>query len=204
MSNIIGIDQRIPIKVMEAALKAVLEDTYSAEWAMQNLETEISGKNRLAKAVTELNNATTNNPLIGFVKSNRNKVAEAMQYRPDKTLVLVGLINAAFGFGYNTTMVMGKYFHAQDRISKALLAEKMSEIYAYNKSVDNALYRILPMFIEAGLIVRPSMGVYSRMPLEPRTDISVEIYRKSFFVNNPKLAKDYPVEDAPYWEFLQN
>ena len=203
MNNIIGLDQRIPINVMEAAIKAVLDDTYSIEWAKTNLEPELNGKNRMAKAVTELGNATINNKLMGFVKTNKNKVLEALQYKSDKTLVLVGLINAAFGFGYNTTMVMGKYFHVQDCISKTLLAEKMSEVYAYNKSVDNALYRILPMFIEAGLIVRPTTGIYSRVPLEPRTDIAVEIYKQSFFINNPKCTKDYPIEDSPYWEFLQ-
>lgn len=203
MSNIIGLDQRIPIKVMEIAIKTVLDDTYSIEWAKTNLEPELNGKNRIAKAVTELGKATVNNKLMGFVKTNKDKVLEALQYKSDKTLVLVGLINAAFGFGYNTTMVMGKYFHVQDCISKALLAEKMSEVYAYNKSVDNALYRILPMFIEAGLIIRPTTGIYSRVPLEPRTDIAVEIYKQSFFINNPKCPKDYPIEDSPYWEFLQ-
>ena len=203
MSNIIGLDQRIPINVMEIAIKAVLDDTYSIEWAKTNLEPELNGKNRIAKAVTELGNATVNNKLMGFVKTNKNKVLEALQYKSDKTLVLVGLINAAFGFGYNTTMVMGKYFHVQDCISKALLAEKMSKVYAYNKSVDNALYRILPMFIEAGLIIRPTTGIYSRVPLEPRTDIAVEIYKQSFFINNPKCPKDYPIEDSPYWKFLQ-
>lgn len=203
MSNIIGLDQRIPIKVMEIAIKTVLDDTYSIEWAKTNLEPELNGKNRIAKAVTELGKATVNNKLMGFVKTNKNKVLEALQYKSDKTLVLVGLINAAFGFGYNTTMVMGKYFHVQDCISKALLAEKMSEVYAYNKSVDNALYRILPMFIEAGLIIRPTTGIYSRVSLEPRTDIAVEIYKQSFFINNPKCPKDYPIEDSPYWEFLQ-
>ena len=203
MSNIIGLDQRIPIKVMEIAIKTVLDDTYSIEWAKTNLEPELNGKNRIVKAVTELGKVTVNNKLMGFVKTNKNKVLEALQYKSDKTLVLVGLINAAFGFGYNTTMVMGKYFHVQDCISKALLAEKMSEVYAYNKSVDNALYRILPMFIEAGLIIRPTIGIYSRVPLEPRTDIAVEIYKQSFFINNPKCPKDYPIEDSPYWEFLQ-
>lgn len=202
MSNIIGLDQRIPINVMEMAVRAVLDGSYSVEWAKNSLESELGGKNRLAKAVTELGNATANNKLMWFVKTNKEKVLEALQYKSDKTLVLVGLINAAFGFGYNTTMVMGKYFHVQDCISKALLAEKMSEVYAYNKSVDNALYRILPMLIEAGLIVRPSTGIYSRVPLEPRTDIAVEIYKKSFFINNPKYPKDYPIEDSPYWEFL--
>lgn len=203
MSNIIGLDQRIPINVMEMAVRAVLDDTYSIEWAKTILEPEFDGKNRMAKAVTELGNATINNKLMGFVKTNKNKVLEALLFKSDKTLVLVGLINAAFGFGYNTTMVMGKYFHVQDCISKALLAEKLSEVYAYNRSVENALYRILPMFIEAGLIVRPSTGIYSKVPLEPQTDIAVEIYKKSFFSNNPKHPRDYPIEDNPYWEFLQ-
>ena len=203
MSNIIGLDQRIPINVMENAIKAILDGTYSTEWAKNKLELEVAGKNRLTKAVTELDNATVNNKLMGFVKTNKGKVLEALQYKSDKTLVIVGLINAAFGLGYNTTMVMGKYFHVQDCISKSLLTERMSLIYAYNKSLDNALYRILPMFIEAGLIVRPSIGIYSKVSLAPRTEIAVEIYKKSFFANNPKYTKDYPIEDSPYWEFLQ-
>ena len=62
MSNIIGLNQRIPINVMEEAIKAMLAGAYSREWAMQHLESEISGANRIAKAVSELNSAVINNP----------------------------------------------------------------------------------------------------------------------------------------------
>lgn len=203
MSNIIGLNQRIPINVMEEAIKAMLAGAYSREWAMQHLEREISGANRIAKAVNELNSAVINNPQKKYIMDNGEKILEAMQYKPDKTLILVGLINSSFPIGYHTTSVMGKYFHVQELVSKALIAEKIGAMYAYNKSLDNALYRVLPMFIEAGLISRPQKGVYSKNTLEPHTAESVDVYRKSFFINNPNVRKDYPLEDSPYWEFLQ-
>lgn len=203
MSNIIGLNQRIPIKVMEEAIKAMLAGEYSREWAMQHLESEISGANRIAKAVSELNSAVINNPQKKYVMDHKEKILEAMQFKSDKTLILVGLINSAFPIGYHTTSVMGKYFHVQDYVSKALIAEKMGALYAYNKSLDNALYRILPMLIEAGLISRPEKGVYSKNTLEPHTAEAVAIYKKSFFINNPKAGENYAVEDSSYWEYLQ-
>ncbi len=203
MSNIIGLNQRIPINVMEEAIKAMISGKYSREWAVQHLESEIRGANRIAKAVNELNSAVINNPQKKYIMDNSEKILEAMQYKSDRTLILVGLINSVFPIGYHTTSVMGKYFHVQDYVSKALIAEKIGALYAYNKSLDNALYRVLPMFIEAGLISRAQKGVYIKNRLEPYSVESVAIYKKSFFINNPHIKEGYDVEDTSYWEYLQ-
>ena len=76
-------------------------------------------------------------------------------------------------------------------------------MYASNRSLPNALYCGLPMYIEAGLLSRPQTGVYTKNDIEVVIPIAQELYKKSFFVNNPMLnEEDYDCGEHPYFEFV--
>lgn len=57
--------------------------------------------------------------------------------------------------------------------------------------------------IEAGLITRPKVGVYTKNELDIVTPFARELYTKSFFINNPILVEgDYDYSEHPYFEFI--
>ena len=76
-------------------------------------------------------------------------------------------------------------------------------MYASNRSLPNALYCVMPMYIEAGLLNRPQTGVYTKNDIEVVTPFARKLYKKSFFVNNPMLnEEDYDYSEHPYFEFM--
>ena len=198
----IGINQRIPMQSLEDALIAIMNGTYNDEYAIELAKRDYEGENRLNKAMHVMNKMTRNSPLLPFIMDNVKKISVALKSRDDRAMVLISLVNVAYGFCYDVTAALGKYFHAQALVSIKLIKMRMAEKYGTNRSLPNGLYCILPMLVDAGYIERPKIGIYEICRLSPVTDIAKEIYRKSFLINNPLLNKDYPIENNFYFEFI--
>lgn len=204
MEKKVGINQRISINVMEMAMKAALEGHFTPEYAADLAAGEYQGENRINKAKSIIGKLTHRNPLFSFIKSNKQEYFTAIKYKGDRTVIFTALINAAYTFGYDAMTILGKYFHVQEEVSTQLLINRLSSIYASNRSLSNALYCVMPMYIEAGLLERQQIGVYTKNDIEVITPFARNLYKKSFFVNNPLLNEDeYDYLEYPYFEFLQ-
>ena len=203
MNKVIGINQRISVTLIEASLRAVFNGTYNKEFARMLAEGEFQGENRLKKAVSELGKVVERNALLPFLVEHKQQVIEAMQHVGDKAIIIAALYNTAFRFSYEEVTILGKYFHVQDKVPRSLLEERVSEIYGFNKSISNAIDYSMPTLIEAGFINRPEAGVYEKPNLSIKTEISLAIYKESFYLNNPLLDRQQEYEDAPYFEFLK-
>lgn len=202
METKIGINQRIPIETIELAVKAVLDGTYDSAYAAELARMEYSGENRIKKAVNIINRITKNNALMPFLIENANKVRLAMKKPDDRGLICISLVNTAYPFCYDTTSVLGRYFHAQKEIGTTLITSKLSATYGTNRSLPNALYCILPMLIEAGFITRQRPGFYQINRLVPQAEIAQKIYQKYFLCNNPTLTEEYNFSNHFYFEFI--
>ena len=202
METTIGINQRIPIEIIELALKTVLDDRYDDEYAAELARMEFSGENRIKKTVKVINRIVKTNVLIPYIMENAGKVRLALKNVEDKGMICIALVNAAYPFCYDVTAVLGRYFHAQKEVGTPLVTTKLSEKYGTNRSLPNGLYCILPMLIEAGFITRPRPGVYQINHLVPQTDIAKAIYQKSFLANNPTLNEDYHFSNHFYFEYI--
>ncbi|MBR6187427.1 MAG: hypothetical protein IKQ59_00465 [Prevotella sp.] len=202
METTIGINQRIPIGIIELAIKAVLDDRYDDEYAAELARMEFSGENRIKKTVKVINRIVKTNVLMPYLVENTGKVRQALKNPDDRGMICISLVNAAYPFCYDVTAVLGRYFHAQKEIGTPLITSKLSAKYGTNRSLPNGLYCILPMLIEAGFITRPRPGFYQMSHLAPQTDIAKVIYQKSFLANNPTLNEDYNFSNHFYFEFV--
>ena len=203
METKIGINQRIPVEMIELAIKAILDGTYSNDYAAELARMEYNGENRIKKAVNIINRLTKNNPLMPYIVENADKVRLALKKAEDKGIICIALVNAAYPFCYDVTTVLGRYFHAQKEIGTPLIISKLSAKYGTNRSLPNGLYCILPMLIDAGFITRPKAGFYQLNRLTSQTEIAQIIYQKSFLCNNPMLNEDYQFSNHFYFEFLE-
>ncbi len=203
METPIGINQRIPIEIIEQALKAMLDDRYSDDYAAELARLEYSGENRIKKSVKVINRIVKTNVLMPYMLENAGKIKLALKTPDDKGLICIALVNAAYPFCYDVTTVLGRYFHAQKEISTSLITSKLSAKYGTNRSLPNGLYCILPMLIEARFISRPRPGFYQIGHLTPQIDITKEMYQKSFLCNNPTLTEDYRFSNHFYFEFIR-
>lgn len=202
MGKIIGINQRISVTLIEKGLNAMFDGVYSREFARSLAEYDFHGGNRLDKAVSELRKVVETNPLLPFLVEHKEQVLKAMQYKPDKALIVAALYNSAFPFSYEEVCILGKYLHVQDQVTRKLLEEKLSEIYGFNKAISNAIDYSIPTLVEAGFILRPTAGIYVKASLNPNTPIAPAVYKESFFLNNPLLNRNDDFGDSPYFEFL--
>ena len=136
----IGINQRIPISILELALTATLEDRASADYFASLASSEYNGQNRIHKAVTVINRLTVRNKLLPFMKEHKADLLSAIRSNYDRPLVFAAVICAAYNFAYDAVSILGKYFHVQPQVSSTLIIEKMSAKYGANRSLPNGLY----------------------------------------------------------------
>ena len=88
MENItIGINQRIPIHILELALCAALQDDASPEYFSELAATEYKGENRIKKAVSVINKLTIRNPIFGYLHEHTDAVLAAMKNKHDRPLL---------------------------------------------------------------------------------------------------------------------
>lgn len=198
----IGLRQRIPMSILEMALSAVLSDEYSREYFAELAATEYEGQNRIGKTVTAISQLTDQNPLISILKENKDDVMKALRSRSDRAVILSSLVIAYFEFAYDLVSLLGKYFHVQDQVVTELIVKKMSSKYGSNRSLPNALYCALPMFIEAGILSRPKPGVYEINRVNPATEIARRVYDEAFFHWNQTLSRELRYDSNPFYEFI--
>ena len=139
----IGINQRIPIGLLEMSLQAVLEGTDTPEYFYELAATEYHGENRIKKATYVMNRLTHRNPLMPFLQEHKEEVLAGLRNKPSRTLILSGIINAAYSFGYDLTEILGKYLHVQEQVPTHLLSAKLAEKYGSNRSLPNAMNCII-------------------------------------------------------------
>lgn len=203
VKNNIGINQRIPISLLGLALNAVFDGEASSEYFRELASTEYQGQNRIGKAVSVFNRLTIRNPLMPFMLEHKNELQSALRNSRDKSIVYTAIICSAYNYGYNVMSILGKLLHVQNSVSSALLMQKLAEKYGANRSLPNALYCILPMVEEAGMISRPKPGVIEAVRQKKFSDFALQIYKRSFLLNNPTYADTDDVESNPYFEFIQ-
>ena len=151
METTIGINQRIPIGIIELAIKAVLDDRYDDEYAAELARMEFSGENRIKKTVKVINRIVKTNVLMPYLVENTGKVRQALKNPDDRGMICISLVNAAYPFCYDVTAVLGRYFHAQKEIGTPLITSKLSAKYGTNRSLPNGLYCILPCSLKQDL-----------------------------------------------------
>lgn len=204
MSNIVGISQRISIHIIEQAMDAALKGTFTTELAADLAATQFNGANRIKKVQAFIGHLTLRNPLFDFVKSSEQEYRMALHHKDDRTAIFVAMINATYEFGYDITSILGKFFHVQDEVTTKLITTRLSTKYSNNRSLPNGLNSILPMYIEAGLINRAKVGVYTKNSLSLSSSFAVEMYKKSFAIHNPMIDESYALDfDHPYFEFIK-
>ena len=203
MKQDIGINQRIPISLLEMALRAELNGNATSDYFRELAGTEFEGPNRIGKTVTVMNRLTKKNPLIPYLKDNKTSIETLLRNKADRTLLFTAIICSAYHFGYDVVALLGKYFHAQETVSTDLIVQKMSATYGSNRSLPNALYCILPMLIEANLLERPAAGVYKAVRVQRAAEEAKKVYRKSFLLNNPVFSENDYIDNYSYFEFLK-
>lgn len=197
--NKIDINQRIPLSILEIALKDFLEDKYNPDYLCEQLAYEYKGENRIKKALQHITKIITKNPLLEEILKNKEEVLNALKNKADRSAILIAMVNATFPFAFDTLNLFAKYFQVQEYINWDLVQKEIKNKYGSNRSTQNALYSVIPMFLEADLFLRSKPGLYqTKEKLIIRSEITYNLYLKSFKYNSPLHNKEEILNHEPY------
>jgi hypothetical protein len=200
----IDINQRIPLDVLYAALDSHINGTYSEDYILQQLRLEFKGENRLKKSLRIVSKIILRNPLVEFIEENRDQIKQAIKNKHDRNVILISLLNCSFGFSFDTLQFLGKYLSVQDLVNRETIKKSLANIYGGNRATENAIDSVIPMFIDAGLIKRVTLGVYQQnADFKITTHVGKQIFIESFKTNQ-KIddIQDYQLRD-PYFLFIK-
>lgn len=198
----ISINQRIPLATLEIALISYLENNYSNEYIIEQLRLEFDGENRIKKALDIIGKMILRSPIDKFIVSNKDALLAALKNKADRNIILIALLNAAYPFSFDVLRTFGKYFSVQSNINTSAIIKTVSLLYGGNRSTENAIYSVVPMFIEANLFQRKKMGVYSFDEKQNLiSEISRSIYKESLKLFIPHFDNSLQIRD-PYFYFI--
>ena len=201
----IDINQRIPLDTLFAALESYLIGNYSEDYILEQLRLEFKGENRMKKSLRIVNKIILRNPLSPFIDENKDQIKQAIKKKHDRNLILISLLNSSFAFSFDTLQLLGKFLLVQDLVNRETIKKSLANVYGGNRATENAIDSVIPMFIEAGLIKRPTLGVYQRNPnFQITSTISKQTFIESFKTNNTLDGiQEYQLRD-PYFIFINN
>jgi hypothetical protein len=158
----IGLNQRIPFEVLDAAIHSYLETgSIDRSYFLQSMQEFTSGINRANKAVSYVVQIITrqHHILEVFKKSTNAKDYIALRIEDRKALCLC-LISLTYPIAYDLLVALAQGFKVQSQINKKFISEKVMSIYGSNRTVDIALDALLPMIIELNTIQRAKVSIY--------------------------------------------
>lgn len=200
----IDINQRIPLSILEIALKDFLQDKYNPVYLKEQLSFEFKGANRVEKALRHINNIISKNPLLEEILNNKVEVLNALKNKGDKSVILIAMVNAKFPFAFYTLSLFAKYFQVQEYINWDLVQKVTKNKYGSNRSTENALYSVIPMFLEAEFFLRAKPGLYqSKDKIIIQSQIANKLYLQSFILNNSLLQDSEIIFHEPYFAMVE-
>lgn len=159
----IGLNQRIPFDVLDAAIHFYLENgEIEKTYIFQRMQEFTSGTNRANKATSYVVQILTRQVrlLDQFKKTLTNTAYSSLRIEDRKALCLC-LISLTYPITYDLLIALAQGFKVQSQINKKFISEKVMSIYGSNRTVDIAIDALLPMIIELNTIKRDKVSIYS-------------------------------------------
>lgn len=201
----VDINQRIPLDTLQTALVTFLNDNYDEGYILEQLQLDYKGANRLKKSLRIVNKLVPNSPISDFLTENADQLKIALKQKPDRNVILISLLNVSFGFSFDTFDFLTRIFNAQQLVNSDTVLKALSKIYGGNRSTVNAMYSVIPMYVEAEMFNRPKTGVYeSNGPIIVSSEISRDIYQNSFWCNKGLVPGNGNFVASPYLDFVRS
>ena len=200
----VDINQRIPLNILHSSLLMLLDGQYSNEYVTEQLSLEYNGPNRIKKALRIVNKIIINNPMIDLLLENIDTLRNILKRKNERNVILISLLNTAFPFSFDTLSTFAKYFSVQDYVNAETIKKDISKIYGGNRSTENGLYSVIPMFLEAEFFSRPKQGLYHfSQEIPVISSLTKEIYNTSFDYCTVAIIDAEVDSMNPYFVFVE-
>lgn len=195
----IGINQRIPLDVLDVAIHFYLENgVIDKVGIFQHMQAFTAGVNRANKATAYVAQILSRQMLL------LDELKKAITITPynslradDRKAFCLCLISLTYPITYDLLIALAQGFKVQSQINKKFIGEKVMSIYGSNRTVDIAIDALLPMIIELNTIKRVKVSLYS---LGSKLMISNKFISELIVYTDIKLSgsKSILIDDLSY------
>ena len=150
----IGINQRVPVVVLENAICRFLETgTVDREAITQDLKEHTQGTNRLHKAVTYAYLMLTR-PQVILEQVRQTFTLESYMRLPkaDRNALMLSLLAFTYPIAYDVVVAYATGFNVQPLVSRRYLNDRISASWGSTRTIDIALKAVVPMLIELEVV----------------------------------------------------
>ena len=205
-TNSIDIKQRIPLDILYDALKMHLTEGIDDQRLKELAKLRFQGESGIWRSSLHIKAVLNDEKITPFLQNHKDKLLTAIE-TTDRNIILLAIINAHFPFQYFMFTTLAAQFRLQDDANRQLISRLIGTKYTYNTTSEKAMTIVLQHMIEAEVLQRIQLGVYA--PTEPvvaKNAITADIWRESFFINNPLWSREN-TDDLifePYFRYLTN
>ena len=159
----IGLNQRIPFEVLDAAIHFYLENgVIDKAYIFQRMQEFTSGTNRANKATIYVIQIVSRQiSIIDQLKKSIKDIPYSSLRNDDRKALCLCLISLTYPITYDLLIALAQGFKVQTQINKTFISEKVKSVYGSNRTVDVAIDALLPMIIELNTIKRDKVSIYS-------------------------------------------
>jgi hypothetical protein len=195
----IGINQRIPFDVLDAALYRLLRDkNMDKNSILSHLKEFTKGENRANKAAQYAVQILSRQENC-INELNKTITAPAYLKLPitDRKAIVLALAALTYPIIYDLLIALATGFKVQSQINRQFINLKMASIYGSNRTLDIALDALMPMIIELNTIERVKISLYA---LTQKSIISYPAIIELLIYTDIKLSgsKSILVDDLQY------
>ncbi len=203
----IGINQHVPITVLDHALASFLE---TGEIDRKEIALELSritkGGNRSEKASRYACQILTKPmSVLDILKKNINSSQYVKLHPNEKKAIILSLLSITYPITYDLLVTVATVLKVQPQVSKAYINQKMGSIYGSNRTLAVALDALMPMLIELNTIERVKIGLYKRGPVMRLSNPMVTelyIYTEILLSGSKSIIYD-DIKQRPWFYFFE-
>lgn len=159
----IGINQRIPLEVLDSAIYNYIEDgIIDKQSILQHIKEYTTGENRALKSASHIVKILKRNEkLIKQFKETLNGISYTQINNSDKKAFSLCLYCLTYPIAYDLLVALAIGFKVQPKLNKQFILQKIGAIYGGNRAMDLAVDAIIPLLIELDILKREKIGLYT-------------------------------------------
>lgn len=160
----IGIDQRIPMAVLENAVIYLLRgELRFKEEILRDLNEHFTGQTRIKKALTIIGRVFNSDLANQLQKDFTEQHFLQLQPSERKAIIFLLLVES-YPFLFDLLSVMTKTLRVQNTINITYIDSQLATLYGSNRTMFVAIEVLFPLLIELEVFVRIKKGLYSKCP----------------------------------------
>src|SRR5574344_346240 len=205
--KIIGIEQYMPMEIMTQEIADLLENgSVDRDELKRRMLAYTKGENRAKKATQYIYQSVTNKtPLLEILQKEYSYTKYSSLSLQEKNIISLAMISLRYPIMYDMLCSFAKLFKLQDTVNTAYIIKTLASMYGNNKTFAHTTTALLTTAVDAGVISRVKVGLYSKSaPMHVNNFVKESWIYTYFYLGGAKPLLVDDLRFAPWMQYLDD